>query len=70
MSDYRKPNFGHLSDREILIVVATEQATIQERLNDHGQRLRVLEGLAKTALGALSIIGIVGGWFKVSASIK
>lgn len=44
--------------------------TVGERMNDHGQRLRVLEGLAKTAMGALAILGVVGGWFKVSASIK
>ena len=70
MSEYRKPNFGHLSDREILIIVATEQATIQERLNDHGQRLRFLEGLAKTATGALAIVGVVVGWMKISVRVQ
>ena len=67
MSDYQKPDFGHLSDREILIVVATEQSSIQERLGDHGKRLRVLERFAGTATGAAAIIGIVMGWFKISA---
>lgn len=63
-------DLGKLSDREILISLAIGQRTDRERLNDHGKRLRVLEGLAKTATGALAIVGIVGGWFKISASVK
>lgn len=63
------PDFGHLSDREILIIVATEQNTIQGRLHDHGKRLRVLEGLAKTATGAMAVIGLVAGWFRISAKV-
>lgn len=63
-------DLGKLSDREILILLASQQKTVVGRLNDHGQRLRVLEGFAKTATGAIAIIGIVVGWFKVSASVK
>jgi hypothetical protein len=65
-----KTDFGQLSDREILIIVATEQHTIQQRINDHGQRLRVLEGFAKTAAGAVAIASVIVGWFKVEAHIK
>ena len=63
------PDFGHLSDREILIIVATEQTTIQGRLNDHGKRLKALEWSVGTATGAAAIIGIVVGWFKISARV-
>lgn len=70
MSDYNKPDFGHLTDREILIVVATEQSTIQSRLNDHGKRIRVLEGLAKTISGMGIVAAIVAGWFKVNAKVQ
>jgi hypothetical protein len=63
--DINKPDFGQMSEREILIVVATEQNTIQQRLNDHGKRLRVLEGLAKTATGLGIAAGVVVGWIKL-----
>ena len=63
-------DLGKLSDREILISVAIGQRTDRERLNDHGRRLRVLEGLAKTATGAITIIGAVAGWFKISAKVQ
>lgn len=44
--------------------------TVGERMNDHGQRLRFLEGLAKTATGALAIVGVVVGWMKISVRVQ
>lgn len=70
MSEYNKPDFGKLSEREILIIVATDMTTVQGRLNDHGKRLRFLEGLAKTATGAIAIVGIVVGWMKINVRVQ
>lgn len=70
MSEYNKPDFGKLTEREILIIVATDMAVVQGRLNDHGQRLRFLEGMAKTASGALAIVGVVVGWMKISVRVQ
>ena len=47
-----------------------KQDDFHARINDHGKRLRVLEGLAKTATGALAIIGLVAGWFRVTAKVQ
>lgn len=63
-------NIGQLSDREILVLLAHGQKTTNHRLNDHGDRLKILEGLAKTATGALGIVGLVAGWFRVQAHVK
>lgn len=68
--DINKPDFGQLTDREILITLATQFTTSQERLNDHGKRIRVLEGLAKTATGLGIAAGVVIGWFRISAKIQ
>lgn len=62
-------DLGKLSDREILVLVASSQNNFKDRLNDHGKRIRVLEGVAKTATGAVAIIGIVVGWFKIQAKV-
>jgi hypothetical protein len=53
-----------------IVRLETKMDTVGERMNDHGKRLRVLEGFAKTATGAIAIIGFVVGWFKVTASVK
>jgi hypothetical protein len=63
-------DLGKLSDREILVLLASNQKTVHGRLNDHGQRLRFLEGVAKTATGAAAVVGFVIGWFKINASVK
>lgn len=47
-----------------------KQDDFHARINDHGRRIRVLEGSAKIATGALTIIGLVAGWFRVTAKVQ
>ena len=55
---------------ELLIRLDTKMDTVGDRLNDHGKRIRILEGAAKMATGALAIVGVVAGWFKISARVQ
>ena len=63
-------NVGQLTDREILVLLAHGQKTTNTRLNNHGERIKILEGVAKMATGAIAIVSIVAGWFKIQANVK
>lgn len=67
MGDYQKPDFGHLSDREILIIMATQSDVIHGRIEDHGKRLRALE---RIVYPALALATVIGGWFKFRAHVE
>ncbi len=57
MDDRNRP-----SDRELLIRIDERMDTVAKRLNDHGERLRVLERIATvaTVLGG-AVVVVVGG---------
>ena len=59
-----------LSDRDLLIRIDERVAQIQDRLNDHGRRLRLLERSGAVAAGASAILAVVAGWMKVKVTIQ
>lgn len=67
MSD--KIEFGKLSDREILILLAEGQKVYEARLNDHGKRLRALETFRNWATGAGAAAAGIAGLLKLNVRI-
>lgn len=63
-------DFGKLSDREILILMAKGQETYESRLNDHGRRLRALEAFRNWATGAGAVAAAVGTALKLNFKVS
>ena len=63
-------DFGKLTDREILILLARGQEVYESRLNDHGRRLRALEAFRNWAAGAGAVAAAVGAALKLNVKVS
>lgn len=70
MDDFQHSPFGNMSDRDILIRLATQGETIQARLNEHGKRLKALEVVRNWGGGVGAGIALVWTVLKLHVSVK
>lgn len=60
-----KIDLGKLTDREILILVASNQNEDRERLNNHGRRILRIERIALIGSGVMIAIKAGVEWFTI-----
>lgn len=60
-------DLGHLSDREILILVHRDVSELKEAKTDHESRLRVVERLSAIATGGVAVLSGIGSWIRFHA---
>ena len=63
-------DIGKLSDREILVLLASGQKTINDRLSNHGERLRALETFRNVLAGGGTVIAAVVAALKLTVLVK
>ena len=61
---------GHLSDREILLLVRSDVKYLRAGRYDHEKRIGNLERVTALASGAIAVVGAVVGWMKIKVSVQ
>lgn len=60
---------GHLSDREILLLVRSDVKYLRDGRYDHEKRIGSLERVTALASGAVAVIAVVVGWMKIRLTV-
>ena len=63
-------DLGKLSDREILVLVASNQKKNHGRLNRHGERIQRIERIMLIGSGVVLAVKIGVEWFRVQLGGK